>query len=161
MGSSLSVTNRTEVPILVVLSQLTPLHWAVIPPGDTHEFSTGRVWYTVSADFHLPGARTPSTAEVAARCVGIAAGTIVFGGLGLIVTGALSGITSTQGTKMDGVYANGRTLTVSAAADDSGRVYRLSLDVPRSDEDRRDAVLEQELLSGDALEAHPTVAKPM
>jgi len=35
MGAGLSVRNESEVPILVIASQLTPLHWGKCLPGET------------------------------------------------------------------------------------------------------------------------------
>ena len=35
MGAGISVRNETEFPILVVCSQLTPLHWGRCDPGCT------------------------------------------------------------------------------------------------------------------------------
>jgi len=39
------------VPLLAVLSQLSPLHWhdEPIAPGTTHKLSSGKVWYVAPA----------------------------------------------------------------------------------------------------------------
>lgn len=42
-GPCAQVHNHTELPILVILSQLTPLHWAKVEPRSSHVFDTGKV----------------------------------------------------------------------------------------------------------------------
>ena len=52
MVSGIKVRNETAVPLLVVCSQLTPLHWGRVLPGETwNESNTqkmGKVWFTVT-----------------------------------------------------------------------------------------------------------------
>jgi hypothetical protein len=52
--SGISVYNDTDVPLLVVLQQLTPLHWSSEPvlPGETwnknNQLNIGKVWFNVT-----------------------------------------------------------------------------------------------------------------
>ena len=42
------VYNDTTIPILCVLSQLSPLHWSRIEPGEKKHIACGRVFFTGS-----------------------------------------------------------------------------------------------------------------
>lgn len=87
MAPGLNVRNETDVPILFVLSQLTPLHWGKIMPHDSRHIDCGRVFFTVSTEIFDPKTE-PTAAGVAARLATITA-VSVFSGvlLGVAVVG--------------------------------------------------------------------------
>ena len=72
MGAGLSIRNDSPLPLQVILSQLTPLHWNDRPlfTGETwnarNESNVGQVWFTASVDV-FDDAAVPSRAGVAAR----------------------------------------------------------------------------------------------
>ena len=99
MGAGLSVRNETPLPLGVILSQLTPLHWNDEPllSGETwnarNEHGVGAVWFTASVDVFDP-ALQPNVATVSTRlaaitfgalCTPLAAG-FVLGGVGACVS---------------------------------------------------------------------------
>jgi hypothetical protein len=49
MGAGLSVRNESEIPILVIASQLTPLHWGKCLPGETWNASNEQKMGKVSS----------------------------------------------------------------------------------------------------------------
>jgi hypothetical protein len=86
LAPGLYVRNETEAPILFVLSQLTPLHWLRIEPGETKHIKCGRVFFTASTEVFNPETQ-PTRVGVAMRLVAITAvtafaGTII--GLGVV-----------------------------------------------------------------------------
>ena len=112
----MSVRNESDVPLLVVASQLTPLHWGKCLPGETwnskNEQNMGKVWFTVSVCLY-DAAQEPTGPAVAARIAAITAATVFTGGLlGVGAVGGASALTSTVGVKKDGVYADCRCLVV-------------------------------------------------
>jgi hypothetical protein len=112
LAPGLNVKNESEFPILFVLSQLSPLHWDRVEPGATRKINCGRVLFTASTEIYDP-ATEPTVAGVTARLLMITAVTVVSGGVwGLGVVGAISGMTSAKGVKMDGILADGRTCVV-------------------------------------------------
>ena len=70
--TGIAVRNDSDVPLLVVLSQLTPLHWSSEPvlPGATwnanNHVGVGKVWFTVSVA-QWNEANVPTKAGVAMR----------------------------------------------------------------------------------------------
>ena len=124
LGSTLApgihVRNDSPLPILLVLSQLSPLHWSRVEAGETVTIDCGRVFFTASCEVYN-GSTVPTAAGVAARILTITAVTLSTGGLlGIGVVGGISGMTSSKGTKMDGVLADGRTLVVNGVANKDG-----------------------------------------
>lgn len=112
MAPGINVRNETAFPVLFVLSQLSPLHWARIEPGETRHISCGRVWFTISTEVYNE-ATEPTAAGVALRLTAITAATVLTGGLiGIGVVGGVSAITSYKGVKMDGVFADGKTIVI-------------------------------------------------
>jgi hypothetical protein len=112
------------VPVLFVLSQLSPLHWNKINPNESKHIDCGRVWFTASAQ-HYAAEDVPTLEGVALR-IGAVTTACVLGfplvGVGLI--GGVSAVTSCCGTKMDGLYADGRTIVVRGRVNADG-VYEL------------------------------------
>ena len=103
MGAGISVRNESDVPLLVVCSQLTPLHWGKCLPGETwnakNEQKMGKVWFTVSVGVY-DHTQEPDGAKVALRIATITAATVLSGGLvGVGVVGTASALTSTMGVK--------------------------------------------------------------
>eukprot|EP00038_Savillea_parva_P002868 m.118565 g.118565 ORF g.118565 m.118565 type:complete len:65 (-) comp10984_c0_seq4:672-866(-) len=56
MGAGISVRNESDLPILVVCSQLSPLHWGRCDPGETwnakNQQRMGKVWFSVSVSLY-------------------------------------------------------------------------------------------------------------
>jgi PII-like signaling protein len=71
----------------------------------------GRVFFTVSADYY-DELKVPTAIGTTARLATIAGATILTGGIGLLVTGSISGLTSYEGIKSDGFYADGTKITI-------------------------------------------------
>jgi hypothetical protein len=69
----LPLANETGVPLLVMLSQLTPCHWARVDPGCTVHLPSGRVWFTVSAVLLDEHTVIPTRVCVAAHLTAMAA----------------------------------------------------------------------------------------
>ena len=125
----LVVRNDSSVKILVILSQLTPLHWDAINPGEVIRMKCGRVFFTVSADV-FDEKKVPSKLAVAGRIATITAATIAggllgFGPAGLAVMGTLSGVTSVKSARIDGVYANGKTVVFDGRLNENTQEYEL------------------------------------
>ncbi len=126
LAPGLNVRNESQFPILFVLSQLSPLHWDRVEPGATRKINCGRVLFTASTEVYNP-ATEPTAVGVAARLVAITAVTVLTGAfLGIAVVGGVSGITSSKGTKIDGILADGRTCVVRGRLTDVG-AYELYL----------------------------------
>ena len=84
MRNGISVRNDTNTPLLVVFSQITPLHWGRVEPGaifnyENRDCNMGRVWFTVhvtpwnSDDEPTLAGVTASIAGIAIAVVGVAA----------------------------------------------------------------------------------------
>ena len=127
----LSITNETSVPLLVILSQLSPLHWSKVEPGETWVAKTGRVWFTVSAC--VWDGEAPSEVGVGLRLGAVLASTAVFPPLGVLAA-VVAGITSTArgGAQMTGVYANRKSLCVRGGAVGTAYVLQLVVAEKRS-----------------------------
>ena len=121
MGSGLSIRNDTDTPLLIILSQLTPLYWKKCDAGETIQFETGKVWFTVSASVYNEG-DTPTAEAVALRLAAITAG-YMLGPVGFLVTGVVSGMTSSRGIKRDGVYADGRCIVIKSRTSGEGTCF--------------------------------------
>ena len=120
LAPGITIRNDSPLPILIVLSQLSPLHWSRVEAGETITIDCGRVYFTASCEVYN-GSTVPTAVGVAARILTISTVTVLTGGLlGIGVVGAISGITSSKGTKMDGVLADGRTLVVNGVANTDG-----------------------------------------
>lgn len=117
--------NESNITILVVLSQLSPLHWAKVLPGTTEHIKCGKVFFTISTDVYDP-LKVPTRAEVALR-IGVISGlTLLSGGLvGVGIAGGISGITSQKKNKIDGIYADGKTIVVTGNENLDSGVYDL------------------------------------
>jgi hypothetical protein len=77
----IAIHNKTDIPILVICSQLTPLHWGKVLPGETWNVDNatchmGRVWFTVSVSVY-DEKNVPTREGVAARIVALAATSII------------------------------------------------------------------------------------
>lgn len=59
---SVRIANLTEVPLVYVISQVGPLYWGVIQPGERVSRHTGRVWFTVDC-FPYDGHNEPQTKD--------------------------------------------------------------------------------------------------
>ncbi|KAH8065967.1 hypothetical protein JL722_359 [Aureococcus anophagefferens] len=132
MGAGLSVRNETPLPLGVILSQLTPLHWNDEPllSGETwnarNEHGVGAVWFTASVDVFDP-ALQPNVATVSTRLAAITFGALCTPlAAGFVLGGALSAVTSVaRGAAMHKVKADGALLVVRGCANDRTGEYRL------------------------------------
>ena len=103
------VKNESDVPLLVVCSQLTPLHWGRVNPGETFNpgnvLNMGRVWFTVSVSI-FDERNVPTMGAVVASIVALSASVIFLAGPAYFVALATTlGIASVKGTSMTGVYS--------------------------------------------------------
>lgn len=142
MVSGIKVRNETPVPILIVCSQLTPLHWGRIAPGETwnlnNEQKMGKVWFTCTVSAYSKS-EEPNAASVAASIAAMTVATpliVLTGGTGLVGALAVGGYLadktkgtissssdelsfSVVGTRRDGVYSDGSTLFVRGKLNDA------------------------------------------
>lgn len=145
----IQIRNESEVELMGVLSQLTPMHWCgPIGLGDTGKLECFKFWFTLSVNI-FDQKRMPTQLGVAARLSAIASATLL-GGLfapaALALVGGVSGVTSSpsaaarktlpwrvgdafklRGFKRDGVYADGRIIVVKGMSHADG-TYQLYLD---------------------------------
>lgn len=61
-SASVRIANQTEVPLVYVISQVGPLYWGVIQPGERVTRVTGRVWFTVKC-YPYDGQNEPATKD--------------------------------------------------------------------------------------------------
>ncbi len=137
--TGLSFANETEVPILVVLSQITPLHWARVDPGQTVHLPSGRVWFTISAVLLDEHTVIPTRVGVAARFAGMAAAAAVapvLGFYGAMISNSISVARRTSPTRSGvkpcqavGILANGRCIVVRSSPIEGGE-HQLRFVVP-------------------------------
>mmetsp|Transcript_33424 Transcript_33424/g.87663 ORF Transcript_33424/g.87663 Transcript_33424/m.87663 type:complete len:185 (-) Transcript_33424:190-744(-) len=124
MGAGISVRNESELPILVVCSQLTPLYWGRCDPGQTwnekNSEKMGKVWFTVSVSV-FDEQRVPTALGTAAKIGAISLSFVVAPALVFVGVAAVSGITSTRGISKRGVYANRTCLVVRGVKFTDGR----------------------------------------
>jgi hypothetical protein len=128
-GKGLFVRNETEDDVLVILSLVTPLHWARVPKRSTRYIWSGRVWFTVSA-FLYDKSEEPTQGAVAlmigsiavGAAVGaplLAVGDMIGGAAGFAYSALVGASTSARGASqryfMNGVCADGRTVVVKRA----------------------------------------------
>ncbi len=137
-NQGLFVRNECDQSILVVLSQLTPLHWIIIKGNDSAHISCGRVFFTVSTEFYNE-ATVPTQSEVALRISAITVTSVLTCGMylyslpctthsfpctkgviGIGVVGTLSALSSQKGAKVDGVLADGCCVVVHSKLDSVG-----------------------------------------
>ena len=132
MGAGLSLLNQTPLPLGVILSQLTPLHWNDRPllPGDTwnsrNEHGVGAVWFTVSVDIFDPQLQ-PTASTVAARLAGLTVGALCTPlAAGFALGGALSAVTSVgRGAVIHNVKADGALVVARGAVNRRTGEYRI------------------------------------
>lgn len=114
LAPGIYIRNESPIPILFVLSQLSPLHWCKVDPNETVHLKCGRVYFTASVCIYSED-EEPTAIGVAARLTAITATTLLTGGvLGIGLVGGLSGITSSKGIKMDFVLADGKTMVIGS-----------------------------------------------
>jgi hypothetical protein len=142
MVSGIRVRNETPIPILIVCSQLTPLHWGKIMPGETwnlnNEQKMGKVWFTCQVSAYSQK-EEPTAASVAASIAAMTVATpliLLTGGAGAVGVLAAGGYLaektkgsvssgsdelsfSVVGTRRDGVYSDGSTLFVRGKLNDA------------------------------------------
>jgi hypothetical protein len=89
VSSGIAVKNDTDIPLLVICSQVTPLHWGKVMPGETwnvdNKVNMGVVWFTVSVspyeEKNVPtaGAVTATIVTLAATTIFLAPGSLLLG----------------------------------------------------------------------------------
>ena len=111
----ISVKNESGLPLLVVCSHLTPLHWGRVEPGatfnvDNKECNMGRVWFTVTVTPFHEGL-VPTKAGVAAEIAGIVAtsvaAAVAVAGIALLVAAAVGSGRSDGGGSGGGGHSHG------------------------------------------------------
>lgn len=125
------VQNSSSFPIIVVLSQLTPLHWTKVDVGETKRLDCGRVFFSISFNYWSP-AKEPTVAEVLQRTNAITTATFIGGSRGLIAQGGLSGFTSVTGLQLTGVLADGKTIMIKdrlSSEDGTRSLYLHNIDI--------------------------------
>ncbi|KAG9853808.1 hypothetical protein KCU98_g3019, partial [Aureobasidium melanogenum] len=83
-GQSVRIANLTEIPLVYVISQVGPLYWGVIQPGERVTRCTGRVWFTVQC-YPYNGKNEPQTGDAV---VATLFPTLI--GLAVVVSGGLA-----------------------------------------------------------------------
>jgi hypothetical protein len=143
--AGIKVRNETPLPILIVCSQLTPLYWGKIMPGETwnlnNEQKMGKVWFTCQVSAYSqkdePTAASVAT-SIAAMTVmtpllilsgpGGAVSTIGIVAAGRYLAEKTKGSVSSSseelsfsvvGARRDGVYSDGSTLFVRGKLNDA------------------------------------------
>ncbi len=110
MGGGISVCNKTGVEVIVALSQVGPLHWIRVRPGETKKINCGKVWFTVNAK--LWDGSEPSDWDVAKPFViGIGAAAVVVGVAAVIAVAAVAD------ANLDGIHLDIPIIPASAAVD--------------------------------------------
>ena len=144
LRSGISVHNDTDIPLLVVLSQLTPLHWSSEPvlPGETwnneNHLGVGKVWFHITVipwDKDVVPTQGGVAAGITAWSVGIIATSVLvtasgpIGGALFTLFARLNSSTNQvplyqahiAGARKSDVYADGKTFTV-IRANEGGRM---------------------------------------
>ena len=102
--AGIAVKNESALPILVICSQLTPLHWGKIMPGETwnahNALGMSKVWFTVCVAPWDPK-KEPTAAGVAASlaaviAVPLVAAPLVLGGAASLAMAPLLGVMATD-----------------------------------------------------------------
>lgn len=103
--AGIAVKNESELPILVICSQVTPLHWGKIMPGETwnvhNVLGMSKVWFTVCVTPWDPK-KEPTAAGVAASLAAVAiavplvAAPLVLGGAASLAMAPIMGIMATD-----------------------------------------------------------------
>ena len=128
--SGISVKNESPIPVLVICSELTPLHWGKIEPGETwnsqNVLHMGKVWFTVSVSVY-DEKNVPTVGAVVASILALTARFVLISGSAVFIAAATAaGIYSVRGVSMTGVYSDGKTLVVRGAMLGDG-AYALTL----------------------------------
>ena len=93
--------------------------------GQREYIKCGRVFFTISVAPYVEG-KEPTATEVALRIGAIVTTTVALGGLlGIGLVGGISGATSVQSVKLDGVYADGRMAVIRGRKHEDTGVYEL------------------------------------
>lgn len=114
-NSGISVYNSSAVPLLVIASQVTPLHWGKVMPGETwnaaNELKMGKVWFTVSVS-EYEEKNVPSRASVAVQVAAVSTIALLDPCLLFPIAATVMGHKAAKGVSKAGVYADGKTLVV-------------------------------------------------
>ena len=129
------VKNESSVPILVICSQLTPLYWAKVMPGDTWNqdnwVKMGKVWFTLSISMY-DARNEPTVAGTAVNLLAITATAVLPVALPIFIGAAVvSGITASRGVSKTGVYSDGTTHYVRGNAIENAYVLHFATEEER------------------------------
>ena len=137
LQAGISVKNESAIPILVIVSQLTPLHWSStkVMPGETwnegNSLGMGKVWFTVSVSM-FDERNVPTFAGTAFNLLAITATAVLPVALPIFVgTAIVSGITASRGVSKTGVYSDGSTLYVRGSPCDGAYTLHFAEDGER------------------------------
>ncbi len=93
MGGGLSVENKSQGPILVQMSQLTPLYWGKTNKDATFHRSCGKVWFTVSAEPWWNESQEPTVGRIIIEVTLITVTAVVAAiGVATLVDGVTAGL---------------------------------------------------------------------
>jgi hypothetical protein len=116
---SVRIANFTGIPLVYVISQVGPLYWGVIQPGERVTRCTGRVWFTIDC-FPYDGDNEPKTEDaVIATLVPTLLGLGVVAVGGWAFMGAAAAATPVAGTAQ---AALAQLLPLSAAPGVAGTI---------------------------------------
>ena len=74
-SQSVRFANQTEIPLVCVISQVGPLYWRVLQPGERWTKQTGRVWFTLEA-YPYTGGSEPTTTNAVLSILVLTAGAL-------------------------------------------------------------------------------------
>jgi hypothetical protein len=95
-----------------------------VEAGQTKHIKCGRVLFTVSTEFYDKD-RVPSQAVVAAQIGAIAVTTAFASVLAGAAIGGLTGISAVKSVKVDGLYADGKTVVIGGRLSSDAHAYEL------------------------------------
>ena len=136
--AGIAVKNESSVPLLVIVSQLTPLYWTKekLMPGETwnvgNHLGMGKVWFTVSVSMYDPR-NVPTVVGTAVNLLAITATFVAPIAIPIFIgTAVVSGITAARGVSKTGVYSDGSTQFIRGNAQDGAYVLHFATDDERS-----------------------------
>lgn len=100
--------NDADVDVLIILTQLTPLHWIRVPSKKTRYLRTGVVWFTVNASIYDPK-NVPTNLGVAFQISAITLKALMFPVVAVVAPEVV--VVRTAVAAAQGVYATGKALT--------------------------------------------------
>ena len=143
MGGGISVCNETGIEVIVTLSQVGPLHWDRVQPGETKTIECGQVWFTVTTrlwDGNEPtgwDVAKPFVVGIGAGAAIVATGAIAAPFLGGAAVGVGAGAVTTEGAVAAGAGAGAVAGAASALGAGVGVASALASDGTKSPADMK------------------------